>query len=914
MESTMRSHVHLFLLATLGIVMVVSVVGISHIATAQAQTFPIPSTPSSYNGLAWTNPSTGVQTIMRDGGTYAVPFNVEGDTYVRAIGGSSYWGVEGDLYYISVATSSSTEIVRYLDNHFEYPLSWQRSGTYELKLYVMTPPVVMEAPWWQRPIAFLVGNVAHATYSYKPQLITTIHFTIRKASNSCVTSGSCYDNVLFIPGTEASRLYYHDSNGEHQVWEPDFHTDIPYLAMNADGTSKYKLYTKDIIGLLYGNTGLYNFVRLDQNDFEVYGGFEKFMNKLVASSTIKEWGAYPYDWRYGVRDVVNNGTLTEQPDGSIKRVYVENVLEQLASTSPTGKVTIIAHSNGGLVAKALMEKLKTDGKSSLVDKLIMIGVPQWGTPNGIGVLLHGDGGTHLLGLISYAGDVRNVVATMPGPYDLLPSSAYFSHINNPIATFSSDDVAKPFHDAFPNGITSYGDLVSFITDAQGLDSQVGDASNLNVPLALSSALVDKATATHTALDTWTPSSGTKVTSIVGWGQLTPYSYAYEASLGHRFCDFIFTVFGRNLFCHRKNQLGHTASLTEDGDDTVVAPSVAGDVGKVWYFNLSDYVHTAKISIIHRNLISSTPIQHVILELLKGKNISQSYITSTKPTATKNPLTIITGMSPINITATDVAGEVTGIVPIATTTDFYLAVHDIPNSAVNVLGEEKSISLPQGDTYSLAVDGYDTGPANIQIKEVGAQGDVTASTTIADIPVATSTKITFSLSATSTPSAVVIDFNGDGVSDATITPRVGAVTSFTSAVNPLNYLHYTETVIGDMAIGKSIKRVLLTRLKNISRLISFGTHLHHRYKRSEWHHHKNQRRWQKNILQKPIEAILAQLVTYTNFMSRDNVFEKAYGRMWGMLRQKQNKQIRISVTQASKIISLLHELRVIVLNI
>ncbi len=50
-------------------------------------------------------------------------------------------------------------------------------------------------------------------------------------------------NVLFIPGTEASRLYYRGTlNIEHQVWEPDAYTDIPYLAMNANGTSKYKRY------------------------------------------------------------------------------------------------------------------------------------------------------------------------------------------------------------------------------------------------------------------------------------------------------------------------------------------------------------------------------------------------------------------------------------------------------------------------------------------------------------------------------------------------------------------------------------------------------------------------------------------------------------------------------------------------
>jgi len=99
------------------------------------------------------------------------------------------------------------------------------------------------------------GVFAFPQQSRATRIILPTNFTIPNPNNPCAVKGVCTDNVLFLPGIEGSRLYYRGvGNIEHQVWEPDFYTDIPYLAMNANGTSKYVLYTKDIIGRLYGNT------------------------------------------------------------------------------------------------------------------------------------------------------------------------------------------------------------------------------------------------------------------------------------------------------------------------------------------------------------------------------------------------------------------------------------------------------------------------------------------------------------------------------------------------------------------------------------------------------------------------------------------------------------------------------------
>ena len=85
----------------------------------------------------------------------------------------------------------------------------------------------------------------------------------------------------------------------------------------------------------------------------------QYMDALVATGTIKAWKPFAYDWRYSVDDVAGNGT---QYQTEIKNVVDE--IEQLASNSYTGKVTIVGHSNGGLLAKAVMMRLATLGKSS----------------------------------------------------------------------------------------------------------------------------------------------------------------------------------------------------------------------------------------------------------------------------------------------------------------------------------------------------------------------------------------------------------------------------------------------------------------------------------------------------------------------------------------------------------------------
>ena len=88
----------------------------------------------------------------------------------------------------------------------------------------------------------------------------------------------------------------------------------------------------------------------------------------------------PYDWRLTPDQILDKGA--EVAPGKISYLvatsspYIIQELKRLAATSKTKKVTIIAHSNGGLVTKRLIEKLGVDA-ATLVDKVIFVAVPQW---------------------------------------------------------------------------------------------------------------------------------------------------------------------------------------------------------------------------------------------------------------------------------------------------------------------------------------------------------------------------------------------------------------------------------------------------------------------------------------------------------------------------------------------------------
>lgn len=222
-----------------------------------------------------------------------------------------------------------------------------------------------------------------------------------------ITRGVCCSSVLFIPGFEASLL----SLGTNQLWTPNRNADVDKLNLDNSGKS---LNSINVGGILTKGLG-----------YDIYSNLRDMFEEKVRSKDIKAWSAYSYDWRMSPLSVAPK---------------IVQVVEEMAKDSLTGKVAIVGHSNGGLVAKALLLELQKQGKDSLIDSLNFIAVPHIGTPQAVAALQYGYGQSLGKGLVLNKFTARRFGANMPGAYGLLPSS--FVYPSGGVAS-SSKDIKQP---------------------------------------------------------------------------------------------------------------------------------------------------------------------------------------------------------------------------------------------------------------------------------------------------------------------------------------------------------------------------------------------------------------------------------------------------------------------------------------
>src|SRR3989338_5024543 len=345
---------------------------------------------------------------------------------------------------------------------------------------------------------------------------------------------NCFSNVLFLPGLMGSRLYEQDGLNDKELWTSSIDSLQARLGLDANGKSINDLYTKDDTqnnGEL-DETGIVD----DIDALNIYQSFITDLKNWKQEGTIADYAFIPYDWRLSLDDVITNGVTTTNDNLSyittqnFSESFLLKKLEALQSNSKSGKVTIITHSNGGLVAKALVQKLK-DTNNPLydqIDKVILVAVPQIGTPDAMATLLHG---TKLgSGWIMDNDRSRQLSENMPTVYNLLPSTSYFTTVD---PGFAIDKLAsfedQPF---FGPQISQYGVFVSNETELKnyilGTDGRskpaFSDTLNPNIG---NNGLYDQAQNVHQILDSWQPSPNTKVIQVAGWGEETIAGINYK---------------------------------------------------------------------------------------------------------------------------------------------------------------------------------------------------------------------------------------------------------------------------------------------------------------------------------------------------------------------------------------------------
>jgi pimeloyl-ACP methyl ester carboxylesterase len=491
--------------------------------------------------------------------------------------------------------------------------------------------------------------------------------------------------------------------------------------------------------------------------------------------------------------------------GGGQTIDLVSMLKVLIKSSKNGKVTIVAHSNGGLVAKALLAKLQDmktanpkDDMIDHVDMLIMVASPQIGTASAVPGVLHGFDQEILGGWLLDDLHARELGRNMLSAYGLLPSKEYINRVSASPVVFSDNvlpsGVTTSFVKAYGNVIDSYNEYRSFLFGSEG---RIQPAMDDNIsPINLSPTLFGQAETLHDKIDTWTPPVGMRVIEVAGWGLDTVASFQYYPKYE---CTTPDTGMGKCGYV-----LDEKPIFTSDGDKVVVEPSAMYmNTDKVW-------LDLTKIKEEHKNILEVPQLENFISSLIENQNpVYDSVLTQTKPVDTSNRLRISIH-SPVTIGAYDSAGNFTGkICP--DTSDFCYKQEDIPNSEYLEFGEGKYINLPGDNLQKIQLQGTDVGTFTFDMQTV-TPGGQTSTQSFVDIPVTTQTQANITIDQKGIPQ-LALDVTGDGKTDFTLTPS--------STFDPVTYLQIMKITIDSLDLTQAKKNAFDNRVNNIIKSIQKG---------------------------------------------------------------------------------------------
>jgi len=578
----------------------------------------------------------------------------------------------------------------------------------------------------------------------------------------------CNSNILFLPGIMGSTLYRYDplTQISTKVWEPGLFGEgteqVEQLHMNPElsTSNNTDIYAKDIL-------------REDWAGSNYYQTFASALDDITGEGKpINAWEGIAYDWRLAPEDIIANGKKEGDYISYIQATtspYIIQELRRLAQGSKTKKVTIVAHSYGGLVTKALMDTLGTEG-ANLVDKIIFVAVPQVGTPQAIAGMLYGKNQDLGFGGVAVTEEeAQQLAETLPMGFNLLPSKGYFTTVEEPVLTLPSDDHFTPWRDEYGPDIQNWDELHAFLTSTSDRTLLSDLRVTSGTPPLLNHTAAMRALTTHETLDAWVPPTGVAVTQIAGWGipktvkgvNFTGYD------IGDSYCD------EDDAVCHSTSDwaLIRGFDTTMDGDGTVVTPSAlwtSTSTGALNYWvNLGGYNIPFIRKIEHGDILELPSLVTFLTDNLTGitNPLSTYNYLSTEVPKDKSPRLRYSLHSPLTLDLYDDQGRHTGV---STTTG--QIEEQIPGTYFSQFGEVKYLFTEASSTSNIVMNGYATGTFTFIAEQL--EGDtLLASTTWKDIPTTPSTKVTLTTTSDlNTISPMQIDRNGDGVIDVTLAPK------------------------------------------------------------------------------------------------------------------------------------------------
>jgi pimeloyl-ACP methyl ester carboxylesterase len=585
-----------------------------------------------------------------------------------------------------------------------------------------------------------------------PRYVFAITFTVAEENAGA-------SSILFLPGIMGSRLYEmgqqcNDFGQEQERWYSITDCEQERLFLDEQGNSQNDIYTKfddDAIAQTVSYLGA--------GRESLYKDFIERMSALE-NKEFSEFKPFPYDWRLRLDQqlqTVKNENNEIRYDASI--TYRDGLLYQLLSSmarlSYNGKVTIVAHSNGGLVAKTLMQKLQSenDPLAAKIDNIILVGSPQVGTPDAITGILQGTeiGG----GYVVSQKVARQLLNDAPFGYHLLPNQQYFDgvgvSVETPVIVFDEGTTTKEFRDRYGADIDNFAELKTFIGTAS--ERTKPSSNDLYTPEVGNDTLLTYAEDTAIRLASWNPQT-TKVYQLAGTGMWTPKTLRYFSG---EVCDAWVPETG--ACTHYKPQLMHENYFTRDGDGTVVIPSAvampeSGNVSRVW-LDLDKFAKENDNEIVHRNMMEIDEVSAFVRNIASGGAAgTYRYIGDTNQTTIDEHHLVYRLHSPLDMFVTSDNGVLSS------------STNTIRGAMYRRLGETQYLILPADiQNAVLHLIGVSTGSFTLVAEDW--QGDaVTPLRDYRAIPTATTTRVLLDID--SSEQSLQIDLDGDGLYEGIVT--------------------------------------------------------------------------------------------------------------------------------------------------
>lgn len=374
------------------------------------------------------------------------------------------------------------------------------------------------------------------------------------------------------------------------------------------------------------------------------------------------------------------------------------------------KVDVVAHSMGGLIVKRYVQVSKG---GSGIGKAVFVGVPDIGAPKTLKTLIQGD--TFGIPFLVDAA-IRKIAQHMPALYDLAPSAAYY-------------DVAGSYFRSITQDVRR---IVQDLSKRETEDLLARKYGANRIAMARSSALHDS------MLDEYDMrTAGVDVYSIIGCKAGT---------------------FGGIAEIKTSEMLGDIALGFGDlkevpGDGTVPMASASHlpvDPSHQYWALKSD----------HARMLGQEGIRQQIANILSGGTASVLDATISQDSS-KCGLNgrLISIFSPLSISIVDAAGNHAKLAEGAS------IENTIPNADYVVFGDHTFVYLPTDEEQSYTINLVGTGEGSFTLTDAVLENSQTVSThAFTDIPVSQRLKGSLILG---TPSVLVLDTDGDGVTDRTL---------------------------------------------------------------------------------------------------------------------------------------------------